>query len=133
MIEWLDWHARSMAHEVQYLLMRRQVRPDDVAFGAVSALRDSGLDVELVGTSRGDDWLAGDLEVAGQSTGILLEVHGADPSVAAAREWTSSMPNAPDLSDVTGLCWMTLSGEGSSRGAGSPPSPLAAEVGSCRV
>jgi hypothetical protein len=41
--------------------MRRQMRPDDVAF---VALRDSGLDVELVGTSRGDDWLAGDLEVA---------------------------------------------------------------------
>ena len=100
-----------MAYEVIYLFEGGSARPTEVMSGAVETLRDSGLDVVLADVCSGDEWIGGELELLGLSTGVSLEVHGADESTQVEVLDAAALPGAPALDDVTALASVTLVGE----------------------
>lgn len=106
-----------MAYQLTYFFDRGGSSPESVLVAAIDWLRVADLDASLGELSRGTDWdlaldwVAGDLRIDGVSAGITIEVHGDAPMVAEEWRAASAAQGAPSRSDVTSVCFVTLSGE----------------------
>jgi hypothetical protein len=106
-----------MAYDVSYFFDRRNQAPEALLDEAVAWIRRHGVKAEMAGVSYGRDWpqaldwVAGDLLVDSEPTGISIEIHGDEPITAKEWQWASALRGAPARTDVTGVCIVTLVGD----------------------
>ena len=98
-----------MAYELQVFFRSNEASPSQVLEETLSACRRFG-HTALVHPSSGRTWVAGDLELNEDPTGISVEIHGRDESAELAWQFASAASEPPRAIDVTGLGILTLSG-----------------------
>lgn len=98
-----------MAYELQVFFRSNEVAPSQVLEETFNACRRLGR-TALVRPSSGRSWVAGDLELNEDPTGISVEIHGRDESAELAWQFASAESDPPRGIDITGLGILTLSG-----------------------
>ncbi len=100
-----------MAYELQYFLLQPVPPHAQVMRDLLAALNAQGWRADLANLSSSESWTAGDLEVGGQASGILIEVHSVDLSTEYSWQAALKRHDRPAGATPYGLGVVTLSGD----------------------